>query len=164
MTTLERPDDATIYALATEHIDAVHHSLRDMIEDRQISDPERYAVPIMIDQTEKEQSFHFRVGFTTLAARLALKKTSVVIPLVVSSFEITPNGRIVPFNNISMQIGGESLRSASLLTGREVTDMVWSYVKVAPKDSAKKASLLDACTLIDQALLEAEQQQLIPIL
>lgn len=166
MSTIEDQESfASLYALASEHIDGVHYAMQEITNEQNITDPERYTVPIMIDQSENERhGYHFRIGFTSLAARLALKKTSVVIPLVISSFEVTPKNRVIAYANSSMRIGGDGLRTANLLIGRSAIDKLWRYIAKAPEDGRAKETLFHASTLIDQAHREAEDQEMIPIL
>lgn len=165
MSVLEQENYAVLRTIALGHIDEVHQAMQEIAAERAITEPERYSVPIMIDQSQSEKSgFHFRIGFTTLAARLALKKTSVVIPLVVSSFEVTPSNEVIPYDNTRMRIGGDCLRTSSLLTGRKVTDRLWQYIENAPEKSYTKVKLFEASTLLDQARQDAAEQSLIPIL
>lgn len=164
MTSVTPDNHSELSAIAAGYIEHVHEAMERIVDKYSITDPTRYALPVMIDQSpDTEKRFHFRIGLTLLGSRLALRETSVVIPLAISSFEVTPKHKLVAQNNRSMRIGGDNLRQTALFVGAQVTDRIWGYIARAPRDGQVKQVLLQASTLIDLAKLEAEERELIPI-
>ena len=150
------PEFITLRALASEHIDCFNFSLQEIAASRDTNGPNTSTVPVMVDQTTAEEAGnHFRIGITSVASRLALTDTSVIIPLLCGSFELTPSERIINYSEPVMKVKKAALESARILVGEAVRAQIWDYIADIPEECIGQRQLALVPAMLDMAEHEA---------